>query len=110
MEDDGHEPKWELEDETDLGRKVQCQSHYTGTRRLQHSVILRRLRDKGYRLGVPGIVVRFPAVFSLPKPSRPDLGPILSPIQWVPGTLSPEVKRPGSDNDHSLPCRAKVTN
>jgi len=30
------------------------------------------------------------------------------PIQWVPGALSLEVKRPGRESDHSHPCTAYV--
>jgi hypothetical protein len=34
--------------------------------------------------------------------SRPALGPTQSPVQWVPGVLSPAVKaRPGREADHS---------
>jgi hypothetical protein len=32
--------------------------------------------------------------------SGPTLGPTLSPIQLVPGVLSPGVKRPGREDDH----------
>jgi hypothetical protein len=32
---------------------------------------------------------------------RPTLGSTLSPIQWVPGALSLEIKRPGHEADHS---------
>jgi hypothetical protein len=35
--------------------------------------------------------------------SRPALGPTQPPIQWVPGALTPGVKRPGSEADHSPP-------
>jgi hypothetical protein len=31
-----------------------------------------------------------------------------APIQWVPGTVSPEVKRPGREADHSPPTSAEV--
>jgi len=31
---------------------------------------------------------------------RPDLGPTQPPIQWVPGAVSLEVKRPGSEADY----------
>jgi hypothetical protein len=30
------------------------------------------------------------------------------PIQWVPGALSPGVKRPGREVDHSPPASAEV--
>jgi hypothetical protein len=29
--------------------------------------------------------------------SRPALGPTQPPIQWIPGTLSAEIKRPGRE-------------
>jgi hypothetical protein len=50
--------------------------------------------------------VQFPAVammgfFLFATASRPVLGPTHSPIQWVPGALSPGVKRPGHEADHS---------
>jgi hypothetical protein len=40
--------------------------------------------------------------------SRPALGSIQSPTQWVPRTLSPRVKRPGREADHSPPTSAEV--
>jgi hypothetical protein len=40
--------------------------------------------------------------------SRPALGPTQPPIQWVPGALSPGVKRPGREADHSPPTNAEV--
>jgi hypothetical protein len=39
--------------------------------------------------------------FLLFTASRPALAPIQSPIQWVPGALSPEVKWPGREAEHS---------
>jgi hypothetical protein len=30
------------------------------------------------------------------------------PVQWVPGALSPGVKRPGREDDHSPPTSAEV--
>jgi hypothetical protein len=38
------------------------------------------------------------------------LGPTQLPIRWVPGALSLEVKRPGSEADHSPPFSAEVKN
>jgi hypothetical protein len=46
--------------------------------------------------------------FHLSKSSRPALGSAQPPIQWVPGALSPEVKRPGLEADHSPPASAEV--
>jgi hypothetical protein len=40
--------------------------------------------------------------------SRPALGYTQPPIQWVPGALSPGVKRSGREADHSPPASAKV--
>jgi hypothetical protein len=38
--------------------------------------------------------------------SRPPLGSTQPPIQQVPRTFSPEVKRPGRETDHSPPTNA----
>jgi hypothetical protein len=40
--------------------------------------------------------------------SRPALGSTQSPIKWVPGALSPRIKRPGREADHSPPDSADV--
>jgi hypothetical protein len=41
--------------------------------------------------------------------SRMSLGSTLPPIQWIPGALSLEVKRPGCEAEHSPPpSSAKV--
>jgi hypothetical protein len=37
-----------------------------------------------------------------------SLGPIEPPIHWVPGTVSPQVKRPRRKADHSPPTSAEV--
>jgi hypothetical protein len=42
--------------------------------------------------------------------SRPALGPTQPPIQWVPKTLSPGVKRTGCEADHSPPTSAERKN
>jgi len=44
--------------------------------------------------------------------SRPAIGPTQPPIQWIPGTLTPEVgvKQQGYEADHILPTSAKVKN
>jgi hypothetical protein len=46
--------------------------------------------------------------FSLTTASRMALGATQPLIQWVPGALSLEVKRPGREADHSRPSSAKV--
>jgi hypothetical protein len=66
----------------------------------------------GYRLNdrprgqcsSPGRVKNF--LFS--TASRPALGPTQPPIQWVPGALSPGVKRQEREADHSPPISAEV--
>jgi hypothetical protein len=39
--------------------------------------------------------------------SRSALGPIQPPIQWLPATISPGVKLPGREADHSPPTSAE---
>jgi hypothetical protein len=62
------------------------------------------LDDRGVGVPSSGKVKNF--LFS--KLSRPALGSTQPPIQWVPGTLSPGVKRQGREGDHSLPANAEV--
>jgi hypothetical protein len=63
----------------------------------------------GYGLNGRGVGVRVPVVsIILSTSSRPALGPTQSPIQWVPGALSPGVKRPGREADHSPPTSVGV--
>jgi hypothetical protein len=47
-------------------------------------------------------------IFLFSTSSRPALRPIQLPIQWVPVAVSPGVKRPGSQSDHSPPASAEV--
>jgi hypothetical protein len=44
--------------------------------------------------------------FHFSMSSRPTMGPTQPPIEWVPGAISPGVKRPGSEADHSRPTSA----
>jgi hypothetical protein len=63
----------------------------------------------GYGLADRGVGVRVPVgsrIFSSPR--RPVLGPTQPPFLWVPGALSPGVKRPGREADHSPPTSAEV--
>jgi hypothetical protein len=46
--------------------------------------------------------------FLFPTASIPVLGPTQPPIQWVPGVLSPGVKRSGREADHSPPTSVEV--
>jgi hypothetical protein len=47
-------------------------------------------------------------IFLFTAVSRTALGPTQPPIQWVPGSLSLGVKRPGREADHSPPSSAEV--
>jgi hypothetical protein len=47
-------------------------------------------------------------IFLFITASRTALGPTQPPIQWAPGALSLEVKRPGREADHSSPSSAEV--
>jgi hypothetical protein len=49
-------------------------------------------------------------IFLFATASRPALGPTQPPIQWVSGILSPGVKRPRRETDHSPPSSAEVKN
>jgi hypothetical protein len=46
--------------------------------------------------------------FFFSKSSKPDLGPTQPPIQWISGTLYTGVKRPGREEDYSLPTSVEV--
>jgi hypothetical protein len=46
--------------------------------------------------------------FSFETMSRPNLGPIESPIKWVLGVLSLGIKRPEREADHLLPTSVEV--
>jgi hypothetical protein len=65
----------------------------------------------GYGLDDQGVGVRFAVRgknFYFSMSSRPVLRSTQPPIQWVPGTLSPEVKRQGHEADHSPPASTDV--
>jgi len=49
-------------------------------------------------------------IFLFTTASRTALGPTQAPIQWVTGSLSLEVKRPGREADHSHTSSAEVKN
>jgi hypothetical protein len=62
---------------------------------------------------IGGSRARFPAGagnFLFTTASRTALGPTKPPIQWVPGALSPGLKRPVCETDHSRPFSATVKN
>jgi hypothetical protein len=45
-------------------------------------------------------------IFLFSTASRPALGPIQPPIQWIPGAISPEIKRQGREANHTPPSSA----
>jgi hypothetical protein len=49
-------------------------------------------------------------IFLFSTASRPALGPNQPPFQWVPGALSPMIKRPGRKANHTPPSSAEVKN
>jgi hypothetical protein len=63
----------------------------------------------GYVLDDRGVGVRVPVGSKIffSTSSRPTLGSTQPPTQWVPGALSPGVKRPGREADHSPPDSAE---
>jgi hypothetical protein len=63
----------------------------------------------GCTIGVVGFDSRQGlGIFLFSTASRTVLVPNQPPIQWVPGVLSLEVKRPGREADHSPPSSAEV--
>jgi hypothetical protein len=65
----------------------------------------------GYGLDDRGSRVRFRRVlriFLFSTASRPAMGPTQPPFQWVPGALSPEIKRSVREPDHSPPYSAEL--
>jgi hypothetical protein len=60
------------------------------------------LEDRGVRVRIP----EGSRIFSMS--SRPVLGSTQPPIQWIPGAISPGVKLPGREADHSPPASAEV--
>jgi len=65
----------------------------------------------GWTIGILGFDSRLGLGISLfTTVSRTVLGPTQPPIQWVPGALFLEVKRPRLEADHSPPSSAEVKN
>jgi hypothetical protein len=65
-----------------------------------------RLRD-----GRPGFDSRYgQGVFLFTTASKTTLEPTQPPIQWLPGALSPRIKRPGREVNHTPPPSAEVKN
>jgi hypothetical protein len=65
----------------------------------------------GLRAGQTGFDSRHNyLIFPYSKASRPALKLIKPADQCVPGALSPEIKRPMRETDHSPPSSAKIKN
>jgi hypothetical protein len=84
-------------------RSVLIPHHVATLLLLRYSDWLRAGRLRG-RSSIPGGGKNF----HFPTSSRPTLGPTQPPIQWVPGTLSPGVKRQGREADRYPPTSAEV--
>jgi hypothetical protein len=54
------------------------------------------------------ICLGLPFLWIFSKSPRRALGSTQPPLQWAPGALSPGVKRPGLEADHSPPASAEV--
>jgi hypothetical protein len=64
----------------------------------------------GYGLDGRGSISGRGEIFLLSTSSRPALGLIQPPIQWVSAALFPGVKRPGCEPAYSPPSSAEVKN
>jgi len=65
----------------------------------------------GWTIGVLGFNSRRGlGIFIFTTVVRTALGPTQPPIQWVPRALSPAVKRPGREVDHSTLSSGEVKN
>jgi hypothetical protein len=64
--------------------------------------LVSRQYNNGLRAGRPGCYSLRRRFFFFYIASRPALVPILAPVQWVPGALSPGIKRQGREGDRSL--------
>jgi hypothetical protein len=65
---------------------------------------------RGYGMGDPGLdSQQRQRIYLFSKTSRPAPGPNKPPTHWVPGTLSPALKRPLRAVDRSPQANAEVT-
>jgi hypothetical protein len=62
----------------------------------------------GYVLEGRGSELSMGEIFLFSTTSRPAMGPSQPSIQWLPGALSPRVKRQGCEADHSPHSSAEV--
>jgi hypothetical protein len=61
----------------------------------------------GYKMDDRGSIPGRGKIFIFSIASGPALGSTKPPIQWVSGTISPGVKRPEREADHSRPSSAQ---
>jgi hypothetical protein len=57
-------------------------------------------REPGYGVDDREVGARVPVESRIFSTSRPAVGPIQRPIQWIPVVFSSEEKRPGREADH----------
>jgi hypothetical protein len=88
-----------------------CKSdNFFHTKRHRDSSVVRRWAT-GWMIGVLGFDSwRRLGIFLFTTASRPALGPIQPPNQWITEALSLGVKRPEREADHSQPPNAEVKN
>jgi hypothetical protein len=86
-----------------LGATIFSRNWYSAGQRSQYSDWLLAGRSRGQN-SCPGEV----EIFHFSMSSGPALGCTQPPIQWVSEALSPGVKRPGREADHSPPTSAEV--
>jgi hypothetical protein len=64
----------------------------------------------GYGEDGQGLIPERGKIFLFSIESSPALGPTQPTVQWVQWDISPGVKTPGREADHSSPSSAKVKN
>jgi hypothetical protein len=62
----------------------------------------------GYWLEIRGLILGRGMIFLCSTASKPALGSIPPLINWIPGILSPGVKRSGHEAEHSPPSSGEV--
>jgi hypothetical protein len=77
-----------------------------------HVLVVYSVQRLGYGLDGRGSIPGrgSDGIFLFTTASRPALGPTQLPFQWVPTALTPSIKRPVREADHSPPSSAEVEN
>jgi hypothetical protein len=92
---------------------------FTSFRKTPPFLVTRPNKSRDSSVGIATVYGLDDRVVGVPSPdtvknflffgaSRPALGSTQPPIQWVPRALSPGVKRPGHEAEHSPPTSAEV--